>query len=732
PTISLGANTFMDDNGTSKLVDPLLDIKFSALEIDFFASVDDQYVRVFTVVSDVHLPIGLQVGAGGTLTPVLGEISDAFTNVTVKNSEAVSESPAELAGLFPTLLNLVLPQLSGGLSPISLPTLGGLALSANSITSVDNQSYLAIFANLVPNTMAREHVETTFDIQAIEEPELAIARDPAKWRGARPPAVTLALGAMNETRPLEFSLRVDDGSWTAWSKNPRPTLALPQFWLPGVHHIEARARLAGIAESADPSPATLAVPLGTDLLPPGSNSVARVGNDPATDKNDFHGQSGDVGCACNSGGGAGGSAALAVVVLGLVLPWRRRVRRVVAGAKRLGGAVWLTALLCLPGCDCGSKPCGDGACMEGSLSGTIGRWTSIAGDDERVMVATYDQQYGDLVVADVTDPTKINYKSVDGVPSDATPMYDPSTWRGGIVEEGTKVGAWTSIMISDHKARVAYQDRDANVLKYAAEDGDGNWNSYVVDKGHGERTGLFTSIATDLDHHPVIAYMTLGGDDGMGHRMTELRIARAASTEPGEADWIIKPVASAAGSCAGLCGGSDACVAGAAATDPQVCTAGTTDCTAACAAGDVCYMGACQTVLADPKLDDLPSGTGLFAKLLVLSDGRLAIVAYDQTRRALVLNVETGKGTSMFAETILDGNATGAERAMSASAALAPDGTIHVAYQDALGDELMYTTWNGNPGTPEIVDDGIRAGDRTHPVGAAAAIYLSNGAPAIA
>ena len=99
--------------------------------------------------------------------------------------------------------------------------------------------------------------------------------------------------------------------------------------------------------------------------------------------------------------------------------------------------------------------------MTGTLTGAIGRWTSIAGDDQRVMVATYDQAFGDLVVADVTDPTKITYKSVDGVPADATPTYDPSTWRGGIVDPGPKVGAWTSIALGDHKARVAYQDRDA-------------------------------------------------------------------------------------------------------------------------------------------------------------------------------------------------------------------------------------------------------------------------------
>jgi hypothetical protein len=45
----------------------------------------------------------------------------------------------------------------------------------------------------------------------------------------------------------------------------------------------------------------------------------------------------------------------------------------------------------------------------------------------------------------------------------------------------------------------------------------------------------------------------------------------------------------------------------------------------------------------------------------------------------------------------------------------------------------MYTSWaNGTPGTHVVVDDGQREGDRTHPVGAAAAIYMAGGEPAIA
>lgn len=731
PTIGLGTNTFTTSGTTRTLTDPLLDIKFTAMEIDFFAQVNDQYIRVFTVVSDVHLPVGLDVGANGTLTPVLGDVADAFTNLTVKNSDAVTETPADLAALFPTLLNLVLPQLSGGLSPISLPKLGGLELSVVGLTAVDDKDadgvgdYLGIFANLVPATMTRQHVKTTFDIVSIEEPDAAIAKSPTKWRGARGPAVTLSLGAIAESRPLEFQIRVDDGSWTAWSPNPRPVLKPQSFWLPGVHKIEARARLVGDPNSADPVPALLSVPLGTDLLPPEpSTSGAAAG---------FHGQSGAQGCACNTGGGSGAAAPFALVVLGMMLPrLRRRARKLARSAMRLGPLVWLTALACLPGCSCDSKPCGDADCMTGTQTGAIGRWTSIAGDDQRVMVATYDEAFGDLVVADTTDPTKVTYKSVDGVPTDASPMFDPSSWRGGIVEPGPKVGAWTSITLGDHKARVAYQDRDENALKYAAEDDSHNWSSYVLDDGNGETTGLFTSIIMDADAHPVIAYMSIGGDDGMGHRTSELKLARAGAPQPGEADWVITTVASQTASCAGLCAAGQSCIAGAAATDPQVCITPTSDCNPACASGDVCSAGACVTALVDPMIDDLPTGAGLFAKLVSLPDGRLAIAYYDQVRRALVLDVETAKGTSTFAESIVDGNVAGADRGMWVSAVVAADGTVHLAYQDALGDELMYTTWNNTPGTPEVVDDGLRAGDRAHPVGAAAAIYLANGTPAIA
>ena len=727
PTITLGDNTFTTNGSGDRVLDkPLLDVKFSALELDFFAEVDYQWIRVFTVVADVDLPVGIDASAGNKLQLVLGDTTNAFSNVSVKNSDAVTESPDQLAQLFPTLLGLVLPQLSSALPTISVPSLAGVSLTVDAVTAVDDLDndgtgdFLAIFADIAAPTMAVA-THTTIDVTSVDEPDPWVARDATKWASSQPPRIALALGALDhDARDLEFSLRVDHGVWTPWSKNPNPALSPRTFWLPGIHDIEVRSRIAGQPGSVDPIGAQISVPIGMGLLPQRGPAGSIKLADP------FHGTEGAQGCQCNAGGNSVGAAAPFALIFALLVLPLRRLRRAI---KRLGAVVWLTALACLPGCSCGSKPCGGTMCMDGTQSGSIGRWTSIAGDDQRVMVATYDQKFGDLVIGDATDAMNVKYTSIDGVP-DGTPTYDPSTWRGGITDPGPDVGAWTSIVLANHSARVAYQDRDMKVLKYAYESG-GNWSNYIVDPGQGEEIGQFTRMIVDGSQHPAIAYLAIGVDDGMGHRTTELRLARATGTDPQSAsDWTISTIVSGIGSCAGLCDSSESCVAG---SDGETCITPTSDCSAACASGDVCEHGACVTALAAPTVYDVPSGTGMFDSPVLLGDGRLAVTYYDGVARALVIGVESGAGTSQFTPTVLDGNSASEDRGMWSTAAVASDGTVHVVYQDALGDQVMYTTWaNGTPGTPEVVDSGIRAGDRPHPVGAAAALWLANDSPVVA
>ena len=751
PIMTLGPNTFSNDgSGNVTLTAPLIDVKFSALELDFFAEVDNQWIRVFTVVSDVDLPVGLEID-GASLKPVLGDVTNAFTNISVKNSEAVTEDPATLAGEFPALLSLVIPQLASALPDVSLPSIGGLDIVVDQVTAVDDQDgdgvgdFLGIFGHFAQAPVAMDIVRTrtTVDVTAVDEPDQTIARTPALWRANQPPRVTLALGAIGHNPgELEYSLRVDDGTWSPWMTNPNPTVSPRLFWLPGVHAVEVLSRVAGHPETADRSPVRISVPIGLGILPPrGTGGLpSAIATDP------IHGSE-PSGFGCSAQGGLGSAAPFALMLGALLVPMsalrRRRAAKVLRGALRMGPLVWLVAVALLPACNCGSKSksgsgdCGATPCMTGSLHGSFGRWTSIAGDDQRVMVATYDQIYGDLVVADATSlasGSALDYISVDGVP-DETPVYDPSTYRGGVMDPGPNVGAWTSIALSGHVARVAYQDRDTVQLKYAYETGSDTWTSYIVDAGTGggsgyPQTGSWSKLIIDSEARPAIAYLNLGVDDGMGHRTTELKLARATTPDPqATTDWTITTMTSGIGTCAGMCG-AESCIAGSAA---QVCVTATTDCATACASSDVCYQGSCDAILPDPMVDDIPTGTGLFASLVVLPDGRLAATYYDRNRKALIIGVETAKDSSQFSETILDGDVTGEDRGEWTSAVVASDGTVHIVYEENLGQQVMYTTWNnGTVGTPETVDDGERMGDRPHPVGQSAQIWLNNGTPEVA
>ncbi|HEY4238502.1 MAG TPA: hypothetical protein VGM88_01760 [Kofleriaceae bacterium] len=725
PVITLGSNTFTpNSNGGMTLTDPLLDLKFTALEIDFFVAVDDQWIRAFTVVSDVDLPIGLQVTGQGQLTPVLGSTDNAFTNVSVKNSSAVTETPDALAALFPSLLAVVLPQLSGGLSPISLPTLGGLTLNVTDVTAVDNTQFLAIYANLA-TVMAHQPVETRVALAEIDDVTADVRNDPRQWRGARTPSVTLSLGgsiggasgASTEQRgALEWSVRVDDGSWSAWSSSPTQRISSRAFLLSGTHWLDARARRIGHPETLDDTPARVEVEFEPKVI----QSLP------------FHGApGGTAGCACNASGSPLTALPFGLVLLVVFLP--RRARRAFA---RLGATVWLAALACLPGCSCGSKaddhPCGETVeCQPGDIAnGGYGRFTSIAADNSRVLVATYDTNLGDLVVVDATDPTALHAVAVDGIPTDVTPTHDPSSYRGGVEDAGPNVGAYTAIAVTGGLGRVAYQDRDAQALKFAFESEKDQWHSYALDTGNGEAVGAYSSITLDGDGKPAIAYLAIGKDDGMGHRVTELRLARGQTAAPGDENgWTMAVVASNPGTCAGLCAGSDACIADAT-SGVQTCTATTADCTTACATGQACIAAACVDAIPEPDVTDIPSGLG-FPSIVTLGDGRLAVAYYDRNARSLVLAIESAAGSNQFAPTTLDGGAS-EDVGMWASAVVDSGGTVHVAYQDALGDQVLYTTWNGNPGTPVVVDDGERPNDRTHPVGAAAAVFLVQNAPMIA
>ncbi len=783
PVIALGKNTFVDDGmGGQRVGEPLLDITFTGLELDFFAQVEDQYVRLFTLVADLHLPVGLQVDAMGMITPVLGDIDGAFTNLRVKNSAALTETPAELEAIFPMLLDLALPQLAGGLGSFQVPAVGGLEISITDITAVDNNAFMAIYGSLRPAMARTTPVDTQATVVGLAAPTTAVFADTTRWKRELRPRATLRLGG-NEP-DLEWSVRIDGGLWSAWSPAAERVVSSDRFWLQGKHAIEVAARRRGEPRSADPTPAVVealfdtiaptvviehdgfdAVRIGGSDLVSGEALTVRwrwpdqdwqtapapvelslgrhaladlqvevldeAGNaspgrgTTAVARAGFHGAAGEGGCNCSTGGSAKdglGFGAMALVV-GLGLGRRRRRRSGRALARTIAAAAVVVAAGAMPACDCGGQAaCGDVDCLPGSLEhGAIGRWNAAAQAGGRTVFTTYDESLGDVVLGEI-GADGIEYSVIDGVP-DETPTHEPSTYRGGVEQPGPDIGAYTTVALVGGKVFAAYQDRERKALRFARETGPGKYTVHDVDvPDGGERIGAFASMTARPGGGAAIAYLVTGVPAADGGRATELRLAVTGDPAPnGAGAWTITTVASAPTSCAGLCGSGDKCAAPAADGDPEVCVTPATDCTPGCATDEVCVAGACRAQVT-AVADTTPGGLG-FPTAIARPDGGLVVVYYDRTRAALIASV--GQPGS---EVVLD---DAGDRGMWADAVVDADGTIHVVYQEARGDQVFYTTLGAAPGTAELVDDGQRTGDRPHNVGAGAAIYLAGGAPRV-
>ncbi|HEU5056730.1 MAG TPA: MYXO-CTERM sorting domain-containing protein, partial [Kofleriaceae bacterium] len=700
PVVQIGPNTFVDDGSGEMVIDqPLLDVSLEQAELDVYVMVDDQYIRIMTIVADVHLPIGMEVDPDGALLPIIGAVDDALSNLSVKNSEALLETPEELAETLPAIINVALPALGGALGPIELPALGPLAIRVlpGGITSVEENAFLAIYGDVALAAAAARtrpaRVDTSARIAEVRAPDGA-----ALAAGARP-AIELELGGGAAAR-LEHSYRIDGGSWSPYTAARRVTLSRPWLELPGRHRIEVRAREIGRPLTGDRTPRVLEVSL---YAAPGV--PARAGDGRVTAPVvQFHGQ-GQSGCDCRAGGGSG--AGLALLVLAVLVGLRRR-----------SGALLLAIVAALsPACSCGSDDveCNgpDGECMEGEVPrGPTGRWSSLDMDGDRLVAAAYEESLGDLVFIEVGDDLAQEVEVVDGIPDGTLPTY-AGGYRGGVVEAGPDVGAYTSIKLRDGNALIAYHDLDDKRLKLARQDGDG-WNVSEVDVDPFglARIGLYASLAITPEGRPAIAYLAVGVDDGSGGRLAQLRYALASDGAPSQnGDWVISVVDERLISCAGLCGEGKVCVPMGA---EERCATPSSDCPEECGEGAACVGGTCTAVVADPAAYDIPNGVGLFASQLLLPDGRPVIVYYDRNGGDLFL-AESVNGTWEIDS--LDA-AGGADTGMWCDALIDGEGTVHVAYQDAVGDRLLYTSWSGGTaGAVELIDDGVRAGEtRTHPV----------------
>jgi MYXO-CTERM domain-containing protein len=327
PTVALGAGKWHKDT-TGKVVidDPLLKLKAKDFAADIYVQLDERMVRLFTVVGDLELPALLYADANGNLQPMLGSLDTALTNIRLENADLITEDTATLAKLFPTILSLAASFLASGFDPIELPSVQSLklVLDNGSITTVDANKVLAIFANLglvKPKKFVDEgRLEVDASVEALVVPETSAFRVSRSFDPFAGPKAWLRVGARGAVagEPLEYAFRIDGGFFRPWEEGDRLLVQDPIFWLQGEHTVEVIARVKGRPETTSRVPARLTLPIRSratsSALETATPPAAPVEAAPETG-----------GCALVPGAGPGAPALL--LLLGLILLARRRRRR---------------------------------------------------------------------------------------------------------------------------------------------------------------------------------------------------------------------------------------------------------------------------------------------------------------------------------------------------------------------------------------------------------------------
>lgn len=554
---------------------------------------------------------------------------------------------------------------------------------------------------------------------------------------------------ISATEALQIRYRFDDGSFSDWSAYaPGSAIA----WADGARN--------------------LAVQVRDEEGNIGSTSQALIRGRP--DKSLAGGSSSACGCSVPGSTGRGaGLAGVAAAMGALAMAMRMRGRRrpfVGSRAARAAGSVAASAaVLALSsswtGCNCGDSSttepppqeqpdsgeppfqCG----LEGAdpcivlEPGLVGSYTSAAVGNGTIWVSGYNEAdwengmpYGDLVVGKWNSSSqKMDWESVDGVPSDPAPdstVYDvENSWRGGQDSAGDDVGMWTSLVVDGSgNPRVAYYDMTNKALKFASYDGS-SWTISTVYKQTDQEAGRYAKMILVADK-PVIAFQTLEKGSG-GFATSRIKLARGKSATPKAAgDWDFEDVlVNAETPCRErLCKSGEVCVAG-----TMQCAAKGTGCDPKCASGQACIEGACQDILDATKLDSYPEAIGDYIAIAKGPQDAIGMVFYDRIHGNLV---QVRNDAGQWVDTILDGQSptdpptdTG-DMGIGASLTIDAAGDWHIAYVDGFSESLRYMKVVGGtaPQAPEVVDDGLGLDtgpfeDKQHVVGDDSNIMIAAG-----
>jgi hypothetical protein len=280
-------------NGTSTKTDPTLDVNLPALAVDFYLFSTDRFIRAFTLTSDLHVPVVLDVTDQG-LVPHIDTID--FNNGVVSNAPLLKEDPKALGmGLATTLSGLIGQQLGPSLSkPIDISGLlksTGLTLQIPPSTtgagspglrklSKGNDNYLGIFASLgIAKPMpATNPVKAKTSLEVVDTLVVPDGVRVATMKAENAPAVVVRASSSlaSGSASVEYAYRVDKGFWHPWTTGSMLEVKDDILRFQGHHTVTVKSRIVGEPATEDETPTT--APILIDVDPPAVAATVENGH----------------------------------------------------------------------------------------------------------------------------------------------------------------------------------------------------------------------------------------------------------------------------------------------------------------------------------------------------------------------------------------------------------------------------------------------------------------------
>jgi MYXO-CTERM domain-containing protein len=260
-TISLGngMQTGVDAMG-NPVYDWLIKLDLQELGIAFHVLMQDRYVRVFEVTSDIFVGMNVTVLPDNRLEIAVGDLK--IDNFVEYYNEILPN--ADFAMVLPTLIEIAMQGLLQNALTFDLDI-------STAVSDALNGAPIFLRVNdIFRDGVQQDYLTMTITFTSSQTTSLMLSAetvasihgdgDLIDRTGVRPRPSGQVRLAVEPQLDQEYQIRVDRGLWRTWRKaQPDGTIGFEDahLMLPGPHDIEVRSRIAGQYITLDPSPVTL-------------------------------------------------------------------------------------------------------------------------------------------------------------------------------------------------------------------------------------------------------------------------------------------------------------------------------------------------------------------------------------------------------------------------------------------------------------------------------------------